>query len=100
MSITRSLFEAYQRRRHRIIRQMVQKLAHRIYSLLAGWASRHNYALAALRERCRVLYEMAEVILLDFLLYRAVRFGLGHSLPWMERNREGRIARLRLWVRS
>jgi hypothetical protein len=87
--------KSIQQRGLRIIRQMVQKLANRIYSLLAGWASRHNYALAALRDRWRVLYEMAEVMLVDFLLYRAEQFGLEHSLSWMERKREGRIARFR-----
>jgi hypothetical protein len=47
---------------------MIQKLAHRIDPLLASGTPWHNDALAALRDRWRVLYEMAEVVALDFLL--------------------------------
>jgi hypothetical protein len=53
---------------------MIQKLAHRIDPFPARRTSWHNYALAALRDRWRVLYEMAEVVPLDFLLYGAEQF--------------------------
>jgi hypothetical protein len=45
---------------------MIQKLAHRIDPLFAGWTPWHNDALAALRDRWRVLDEMTEVVAMDF----------------------------------
>jgi hypothetical protein len=47
---------------------MIQKLAHRVDSLLAHRTPWHNYAFTALRDRWRVLDEMTEVVLADFLL--------------------------------
>src|ERR1700730_9751066 len=41
---------------------MIQELVHRVDSLLAGRTPRHNDALAALRDRWRILYEMTEVV--------------------------------------
>jgi hypothetical protein len=72
---------------------MIQELRHRVDSLLASGTTRYDDAVAALRDRWRVLYEMAEVMFVDFLLYGAEQFGLEHGLSWMERKREGRIAR-------
>jgi hypothetical protein len=63
---------------------MIQELAHRIDPLLARRTSWHNDAFTALRDRWRVLYKMAEVVPLDFLLYGAEQFGLEHTSPRVE----------------
>jgi hypothetical protein len=72
-------------------------LAHRIDPLFAGWTPRHNDALAALRDRWRILYEMTEIMSLDFLLYGAEQFGLEHTSPQVEETgkQDSTISRLR-----
>jgi len=45
---------------------MVQEMALRIEPLTAIWAARYNQTSSGLRDRWRVLYEMVELVRLDF----------------------------------
>lgn len=50
-----------------VVRQMIEKLARGIDSLLAGRRAGYNDALAALRYLRRIVNEVAEVVPMDFL---------------------------------
>jgi hypothetical protein len=51
-----------------VIRQMIQELRYRVDSLLACRTARYNDALAALRDRWRLVNEIRKIVTLNFFL--------------------------------
>jgi hypothetical protein len=44
------------------------EIGRRVDSFPASWTAQHDYALAALRDRRRLVYEVRKIMALDFLL--------------------------------
>jgi hypothetical protein len=66
-------------RRHGVVRNMVEKLARRIDSFLAGRAAGYNDTFSAFRERRRFIYEMSEVVSVNFVLNGCEENGFLHG---------------------
>jgi hypothetical protein len=50
---------------------MIQKLSHRVDSLSARRTASNNDAFSALRDRRRFVYEVRQIVFLNFLLNRS-----------------------------
>jgi len=78
----RHLFSSRQpinQRWHRIVRQVIQKLADRVDSLLAGWTASDNNAAPALCDRWRLIYEVRKIVSVNCFLDCSEQDGLLHS---------------------
>src|SRR6266404_2448878 len=66
-------------RRHRIFCQVTEESVHRVDSLPAGRTPRYNDPFPTLRHRRRLIYEITEVVTVDFLLDCAEQRGFLHG---------------------
>jgi hypothetical protein len=66
-------------RRHHVVRQMIQKLCHRVDPLFTGRTSRHDNASSALRDRWRLVYEVRKIVALNFFLDCSKQNGFLHG---------------------
>jgi hypothetical protein len=75
---------------HRIVCQMVEKLNRGINSLSTGWASRHNNATTALRDRWRLINELRKIVSVNFFLDCSKQNGFMHVRTPDDVQRKGR----------
>ena len=67
------------KRWHHVVRQMIQKLGHRIDSFPARGTASDNNALSALRDRWRLVNEVRQIMTLNFFLDCSEQNGFLHG---------------------
>jgi hypothetical protein len=77
--ILRHLREPVQHPRQNVVRKVSQELGHSPEPLFAEGTTRNHAALAALRDGRRLVYEVRQVVAIDFCFKGGEQFGLEHG---------------------